>query len=156
METKESKEIMKTEFEKFMEKTRENQSPTVQMLVKILDGLDDRYYHFGREMESVYNQIKKQEKNETEQDIIEHKLQELESSKSMMTAEDQIIYELLKEKLNKINKSLEKKEDEPEFKKIKLPADYKKYFDWFDWFDWDRLHSPQFYRIVATNNTKDM
>lgn len=147
MESK-SNEVKMSECEKFLEKAKESNSNTVQILLKMIDGVRGRYYNFDKELEKAYNKIRAREKDETEQDIIEHKLKELEG-KGSMNAEDDIICQLLREKLEKINKNLEKKEEVP----VKR---YKYFDDDFNWFDeWMKknMPSPYFYRIISTDRT---
>lgn len=147
MESK-TDEVKMSECEKFLEKAKESNSNTVQILLKMIDGVRGRYYNFDNELERAFNKIKAREKDETEQDIIEHKLKELEG-KGSMNAEDDIICQLLREKLEKINKNLEKKEEVP----VKR---YKYFDDDFNWFDeWMKknMPSPYFYRIISSNRT---
>lgn len=147
MESK-SNEVKMSECEKFLEKAKESNNNTVQILLKMIDGVRGRYYNFDKELEKAYNKIRAREKDETEQDIIEHKLKELEG-KGSMNAEDDIICQLLREKLEKINKSLEKKEEVP----VKR---YKYYDDDLNWLDeWMKknMPSPYFYRIITTDRT---
>lgn len=151
MESK-SNEVKMSDCEKFLEKAKESNSSTVQLLLKMIDGVRGRYYNFDKELEKAYNKIKLRERNETEQDIIEHKLKELEGSKDSMNAEDEIICQLLREKLEKINKSLEKKEEVPE-----IPVKRYKYYDddlnWFDEWMKKNMPFPHFYRIITTDRT---
>lgn len=146
----------KSEFEKFIEKAKMTDNYYSNYLIKIIEVLRSKYYHFDVELEKAFKEIRENEKGKKEKDIITNKLAEL-NKKEKLTAEEIIISELLKEKLGKIEKEL-KQGDEDKYTKYVKPVQSRDYWDIFDWirnnFDFPSNHfENDRYRIRSTDRT---